>query len=131
MVSAGNITRGMQLLDEAAIAHVAALANIHPPGDFTAALAGLGASVVFNPAYPDGLSASLVQYRRDQPRRFVEVKLANAGAAALDVLGDAAVQPRPGGHLAQVAGRGAAQVPAGRQPQQRHHDQHRRHGDPG
>jgi hypothetical protein len=34
---------------------------------------------------PDGLSASLVQYRRDQPRRFVEVKLANAGTAALDV----------------------------------------------
>ena len=34
---------------------------------------------------PRGLSASLVQYRRDQPRRFVEVKLANAGAAALDV----------------------------------------------
>ena len=36
-------------------------------------------------APPDGLSASLVQYRRDQPSRFVEVKLANAGAAALDV----------------------------------------------
>lgn len=34
---------------------------------------------------PDGLSASLVQYRRDQARRVVEVKLANAGAAALRI----------------------------------------------
>lgn len=36
-------------------------------------------------APPDGLSASLVQYRRDQPRRHVEVKLANAGGRALDI----------------------------------------------
>jgi hypothetical protein len=36
-------------------------------------------------ATPDDLSASLVQYRRDQPRRHVEVKLANAGTRALDI----------------------------------------------
>lgn len=36
-------------------------------------------------APPDGLSASLVQYRRDQPRRYVEVKLANAGTRTLDI----------------------------------------------
>src|SRR5215217_5663560 len=53
------------------------------------------------------------------------------GTAALDGLGDPAGEPRPGGHLAQVAGRGPAQVPAGRHPQQGHHDQHRWQGDPG
>jgi type 1 fimbria pilin len=37
------------------------------------------------PAPPDGLTASLVQYRRDQPRRFVEVKFDNATDEALDV----------------------------------------------
>lgn len=36
-------------------------------------------------APPNGLTASLVQYRRDQPRRYVEVKFANAGAEPLDV----------------------------------------------
>lgn len=36
-------------------------------------------------APPAGLSASLVQYRRDQPRRYVEVKLDNATDDALDV----------------------------------------------
>lgn len=34
---------------------------------------------------PVGLSASLVQYRRDQPRRFVQVKLDNGTDAALDI----------------------------------------------
>ncbi|MBW3604413.1 MAG: hypothetical protein KY460_05765 [Actinobacteria bacterium] len=34
---------------------------------------------------PAGLSASLVQYRRDQPRRFVEVKLDNRTDTTLDV----------------------------------------------
>lgn len=34
---------------------------------------------------PSGLSTSLVQYRRDQPRRFVEVKLDNSTDATLDV----------------------------------------------
>lgn len=34
---------------------------------------------------PDGLSASLVQYRRDQAPRLVEVKLANAGTSPLDI----------------------------------------------
>lgn len=34
---------------------------------------------------PAGLSASLVQYRRDQPRRFVEVKLVNDSETARDV----------------------------------------------
>jgi hypothetical protein len=53
------------------------------------------------------------------------------GAAALDRLGDPAGQPRPGGHLAPVAVGGAPQVPAGREPQQRQHDQHRRQRDPG
>lgn len=34
---------------------------------------------------PDGFSASLVQYRRDQPRRFVEVKLDNSTGGEMDV----------------------------------------------
>lgn len=34
---------------------------------------------------PNGLTASLVQYRRDQPRRYVEVKFANASAGPLDI----------------------------------------------
>lgn len=36
-------------------------------------------------AAPDGLAASLVQYRRDQPGRLVEVKLANAGPTTLPI----------------------------------------------
>ncbi len=36
-------------------------------------------------APPAGLSATLVQYRRDQPRRFVEVQLDNSGGTAIDV----------------------------------------------
>lgn len=42
-------------------------------------------SSVATVAPPAGLSASLVQYRRDQPRRFVEVKLDNSTDATLDV----------------------------------------------
>jgi hypothetical protein len=34
---------------------------------------------------PAGLTASLVQYRRDQPRRYVEVKLDNKTGSALDI----------------------------------------------
>lgn len=36
-------------------------------------------------APPDGLTASLVQYRRDQPRRYVEVKFANTSPGPLEV----------------------------------------------
>lgn len=43
------------------------------------------ASALSAQAPPDGLTASLVQYRRDQPRRYVAVKFDNRSGRPLDV----------------------------------------------
>lgn len=69
----------------ATVVGVAVVVAACAPARPVATPASTGPSVTAAAAAPDGLSASLVQYRRDQARRFVEVKVANAGPDALDV----------------------------------------------
>lgn len=66
------------------LAAVLALLAACSPAD-RATTDGTGAATTATAAPPAGLTASLVQYRRDQPRRYVEVKFANASPRPLDV----------------------------------------------
>lgn len=70
-----------------AVAACSGSASSTPDPTPSAAAADAGAAPTTAPPAPPpaGLSASLVQYRRDQPRRFVEVKLDNRTDTALDV----------------------------------------------